>query len=155
MCDDKRPCGGAAVCARRDACNTVVVVAGSVTHVSLSNDGGCLLASSLVGDGRLFLLEKASGELLNSYVGHKNESYHIGSCFSNTDAYVASGSEDGSIVFWDLVEVRSVSINVAPLRASVRGIQIVAARLALTRLRVCWGGRKQSAFARWCWWACW
>jgi mitogen-activated protein kinase organizer 1 len=79
----------------------------AVGSVALSNDGNCVLASCLSGHGRLTLLEKASGEVLNSYVGHTNTSYQVGSCFTNTDAYVASGSEDGTIVFWDLVEVRA------------------------------------------------
>ena len=85
---------------------TSALLPGPVGSIALSNDGNCVLASCLCGDaGRLTLLEKASGEVLNSYVGHVNVSYHVGSCFTNTDAYVASGSEDGRIVFWDLVEV--------------------------------------------------
>ncbi len=86
---------------------------GAVGSIALSNDSNCLLASCLAGTGRLTLLEKASGEVLNSYVGHTNSSYHVGSCFTNTDAHVVSGSEDGHIVFWDLVEVCISGVGVA------------------------------------------
>jgi mitogen-activated protein kinase organizer 1 len=73
-----------------------------VTHIALSNDGNCVLASRL--DSRLLLLERGSGDVLNEYAGHRNSEFKIQSCFSNTDAHVVSGSEDGKIVFWDLVE---------------------------------------------------
>eukprot|EP00850_Spirogloea_muscicola_P008092 SM000042S15359 [mRNA] locus=s42:552851:555388:- [translate_table: standard] len=80
-----------------------------VTSVSLSNDGNCVLAGCL--DSTVRLLDKASGELLNEYKGHVNESYKLDSCLSNTDAHVISGSEDGRICFWDLVDARMTSIN--------------------------------------------
>ena len=79
----------------------------SIISVSLSHDGNCLLAGCLAGkaSARLVLLEKATGELLNEYRGHDNESYAVDSTFANTDAYLASGSESGTVHFWDLVEV--------------------------------------------------
>eukprot|EP00850_Spirogloea_muscicola_P007667 SM000039S14497 [mRNA] locus=s39:391996:394293:- [translate_table: standard] len=80
-----------------------------VTSVSLSNDGNCVLAGYL--DSTVRLLDKASGELLNEYKGHVNESYKLDSCLSNTDAHVISGSEDGRICFWDLVDARMTSIK--------------------------------------------
>ena len=73
-----------------------------VTHVAVSNDGNCILASRL--DSRLLLLERSSGDVLNEYAGHRNTEYKIQCCLSNTDAHILSGSEDGKIVFWDLVE---------------------------------------------------
>ena len=73
-----------------------------VTCVSLSNDGNCLLASCL--DSTIRLIEKDSGGLLNQYRGHKNEAYPLSSCLSSCDAYVLSGSEDGKVYAWDLVE---------------------------------------------------
>lgn len=42
-----------------------------------------------------------------SYDGHVSSSYKLDSCVSHTDAYIVSGSEDGKICFWDLVEVSS------------------------------------------------
>ena len=44
----------------------------------------------------------------SSYKGHTNENYKLTSCLSNTDAYVFSGSEDGKIFAWDLVDGKVV-----------------------------------------------
>ncbi|KAG0022412.1 hypothetical protein BGZ80_000306 [Entomortierella chlamydospora] len=49
-------------------------------------------------------MDRADGGLLNAYKGHKNSQYKIRSCLSNTDAHVISGSEDGKIYIWDLME---------------------------------------------------
>ena len=73
-----------------------------VCSVALSHDGKCVLASRL--DSRLLLLERASGEVLNEYAGHTNTQYKIQGALTNTDAHVISGSEDGRVCFWDLVE---------------------------------------------------
>ncbi|KAJ3098169.1 WD repeat-containing protein 83 [Phlyctochytrium planicorne] len=73
-----------------------------VTHTCFSNDQNCVLASSL--DNTVRLLDKDNGDVLAEYRGHKNSEYKIASTLSNDDAYVISGSEDGRICFWDLVE---------------------------------------------------
>lgn len=39
------------------------------------------------------------------YTGHKNNQYRLESCLSNTDAHVITGSEDGHIYCYDLVDV--------------------------------------------------
>ena len=39
------------------------------------------------------------------YTGHRNKDYKLDSVLSHTDGHVVSGSEDGRIFFWDLVEV--------------------------------------------------
>ena len=44
-----------------------------------------------------------------SYKGHQNEDYKVDSCLTHDDAHVVSGSEDGRVCFWDLVEVCCVS----------------------------------------------
>lgn len=75
-----------------------------LTNVSISQDNACLLLSCL--DARVRLLDKAEGEMLNEYQGHRNTQYKVGSCFSNDDAYVMSGSEDKDIYVWDLVEAK-------------------------------------------------
>ncbi|KAJ3159151.1 WD repeat-containing protein 83 [Geranomyces michiganensis] len=67
----------------------------SVTSASFSGDRNCVLVSSL--DNTIRLFDKENGELLNSQ-------YRITSTLSNTDAHVISGSEDGAILVWDLVE---------------------------------------------------
>ncbi|ORY42794.1 WD40 repeat-like protein [Rhizoclosmatium globosum] len=86
---------------RMGMCN-VDDVGHSITSARFSNDENCILASTL--DGVIRLFDKENGELLASYKGHKNTDYKIISTLSNDDAYVVSGSEDGRICFWDLVE---------------------------------------------------
>jgi mitogen-activated protein kinase organizer 1 len=78
-----------------------------VTSVRLSNDKNCLLTSTL--DSSIRLLDKESGEVLATYRGqeYKNSEFRLISTLSYTDAYVISGSEDGKICCWDLVEVSS------------------------------------------------
>jgi hypothetical protein len=69
---------------------------------------------------------QATGEVLNSYTGHANDSYTVGSCFTNTDAFVASGGEDGIISFWGLVDVRDSAV-----------VRFVQFRAGCMRARVC------------------
>ena len=76
----------------------------SATCVNFTKDGQCTLVSSL--DNRIRLLDKDTGELLGEYAGHQNSRYRVDSCMNNDDSHVVSGSEDGKIYFWDLVEVR-------------------------------------------------
>ncbi|KAI8844768.1 WD40-repeat-containing domain protein [Chytridium lagenaria] len=73
-----------------------------ITCASLSNDKNCILVSTL--DDTVRLLDKENGEVLAEYKGHKNKDYKVTSTLSNDDAYVISGSEDGRICFWDLVD---------------------------------------------------
>eukprot|EP00045_Choanoeca_perplexa_P014573 m.172598 g.172598 ORF g.172598 m.172598 type:complete len:308 (-) comp16722_c0_seq1:2600-3523(-) len=73
-----------------------------VTSVSFSHDNNCLLVSTL--DNHIRLLDKDTGELLGQYKGHVNSDFKVDSCLSYNDAIVASGSEDGAIHLWDLVD---------------------------------------------------
>eukprot|EP00966_Prymnesium_polylepis_P120851 2792571-Prymnesium_polylepis.1 len=77
-----------------------------VTHVALSHDGNCVLASTL--DSKLRLLDKADGQLLTEYTGHCNTSFKLSCCLSHDDAFTLCGSEDGSVHVWDLVEAKRV-----------------------------------------------
>ncbi|XP_076346422.1 WD repeat domain-containing protein 83-like [Tachypleus tridentatus] len=74
----------------------------SITSVSFTKDSQCILASCL--DSTLKLIDKNTGELLNEYQGHKNVKYHIDSCLSNDDSSIYSGSEDGTVYCWDLID---------------------------------------------------
>ncbi|RVX17185.1 WD repeat domain-containing protein 83 [Vitis vinifera] len=78
-----------------------------VNCISMSNDANCILASCL--DSTLRLLDRSTGELLQEYKGHTCKSYKMDCCLTNTDAHVTSGSEDGFIFFWDLVDASVVS----------------------------------------------
>ena len=73
-----------------------------ITHVSVSNDGKCMLASCL--DSKLRLLETDTGELLNAYSGHEATSMRAEGRLSHDDACVLSTSEDGRVVAWDIVQ---------------------------------------------------
>ena len=81
--------------------------------------GGVLFMKSfLIGVKRVFLptflvitvslLNLSYTHTLHSrrYKGHKNSDYKLDSSLSHDDAYIVSGSEDGRICFWDLVEVQ-------------------------------------------------
>ncbi|KAH6571539.1 hypothetical protein BASA50_003484 [Batrachochytrium salamandrivorans] len=91
-----------------------------VTSARFSNDGNCILSSTL--DNVIRLFDKETGELLSEYIGHKNSDYRIVSTFSYTDAHVVSGSEDGRICMWDLVE----STLVRTLDAHSKAVTCVA-----------------------------
>lgn len=49
-------------------------------------------------------MDKGNGNLLQSYRGHTNTDFRIRSCLGLGDAVVISGSEDGYIYAWDLLE---------------------------------------------------
>lgn len=70
--------------------------------MTLTNDGHCLLASCL--DSTVRLVDCESGELLQSFVGHRNNEFRVAACAAPDDACVISGSECGRIFVWDLVE---------------------------------------------------
>lgn len=77
-------------------------VSHGLTSISISADHNCVLVSCLDSCVRLF--DRATGELLNTYKGHVHQDYALGSCLSNSDAYVIGGSEDKIIRVWTLVE---------------------------------------------------
>ena len=53
-------------------------------------------------------MDKGNGQMLQSYKGHKNTEYRIRSCLGMGDSVVISGSEDGRLYAWDLLEGRVV-----------------------------------------------
>jgi len=44
------------------------------------------------------------------YQGHVNKEFKLDSCISSDDKNVLTGSEDGSIFIWDLVDVIITSV---------------------------------------------
>ena len=86
----------------RMGCVTQDSIGSPVTCTRFSNDKNCVLAVSL--DNSIRLVDKESGELLNSYSGHSNAHYRVMATMSYTDAHVIGGSEDGSVFMWDLVD---------------------------------------------------
>ncbi|XP_060065210.1 WD repeat domain-containing protein 83-like [Ylistrum balloti] len=83
---------------------SVDLIGTSVTCVNFTRDGQCILTSTL--DSSLKLMDKDTGEMLNEYKGHKNKSYRLESCLNVQDTHVLSGSEDGNVYIWGLVEAK-------------------------------------------------
>lgn len=78
-----------------------------ITCVRLSRDGQCVLASCL--DATCRLLDRDSGELLAEYRGHQNAGVKVECGLTYTDGHVVGGSEDGRVLFWELVEAEVVA----------------------------------------------
>jgi COMPASS component SWD3 len=55
-------------------------------------------------DNCIRLWDYVAGSVKKTYQGHKNEKFAVGGCFAamNGEAFVASASEDGNIVLWDV-----------------------------------------------------
>jgi len=77
-----------------------------ITSLRLTAHKDCVLLGCL--DNKIRLFDKNNGEMLNSFKGHVNKDFPIGSLTSNTDTHVISGSEDNDIVIWDLVDAKIV-----------------------------------------------
>ncbi|KAI8137553.1 WD40-repeat-containing domain protein [Fennellomyces sp. T-0311] len=78
----------------------------AITSARMSNDGNCILVSSL--DDSVRLMDKSNGTLLNEFTGHKHKEYRVESVLSNTDAHAISGSENGQVHIWDVLEGNNV-----------------------------------------------
>lgn len=74
----------------------------AVTNVCFSPNGRFVLASSL--DNCIRLWDYVAGSVKKTYQGHVNEKFAVGGCFGVLDGepFVASGSEDGGVVLWDV-----------------------------------------------------
>ena len=81
----------------------VDLVGAPVSSACFTRDGQCLLISSSNGES-VKLFDKSSGELLQEFKGHANKEYRVESVLNNTDQLVISGSENGYVYIWDLVE---------------------------------------------------
>lgn len=73
-----------------------------ITSVQHTGDGNAVLVSTL--DSVIRLMDKSNGQMLQTYKGHTNKEYRIRSCLGLVDSVVISGSEDGKIYLWDLLE---------------------------------------------------
>lgn len=77
-----------------------------VTSVRFSPNGKYVLAWTL--DSSVRLWNYVEGRCVKTYQGHKNERFSLGGAFgtygdaANPHAFIASGSEDGSIFLWDV-----------------------------------------------------
>jgi COMPASS component SWD3 len=73
-----------------------------VTTVRFSPNGRYILAFTL--DSCIRLWDYVSGTCKKTYQGHVNTKYSLGGAFGvgGTEGFIASGSEDGDILFWDV-----------------------------------------------------
>ena len=108
---------------------TTDTVGDSVTCVTLSRDGQCLLVGCM--DATVKLLDRETGELLNEFTGHVNKQYPLGSCLDAADAHVLSGSEDGAVHCWDLVSGKLTAKLAHPRAAVVHSLAFHPSRAAL------------------------
>lgn len=76
-------------------------IGGSVSSVTFTRDGQCILASPV--GGSVKLLDKTTGELLSEFKGHVTKEYKLDSCLDHSDQFVICGSEDSKVYFWDMV----------------------------------------------------
>lgn len=73
-----------------------------VTSVTATND--CTMALVSCTDGCVRLLDMGGGHLLGTYKGHVHRSSKIESAFTPSEASIVSCSEDGRIVYWDMLD---------------------------------------------------
>lgn len=85
------------------------LVGNSITSLSLTTDSNGVLVSTL--DSHIRLFDKSTGSCLQTYSGsHVNTDFRVRSCVGGPgDAWVLTGSEDGKIVAYDLLEGREVA----------------------------------------------
>lgn len=73
-----------------------------ITGLAVTHDGQCAAATCL--DGTIRLIERNSGELLHQYSGgHQAGNYGLEVTCTADDLHIVSGSEDGSVVLYDVV----------------------------------------------------
>ena len=80
------------------------LIGAPVTSVTTTNQADSILVSTL--DSTLRLMDRRDGRCLKTYKsdGFVNETYRIRSTLGAGDAFILSGSENGEIFIWDLLE---------------------------------------------------
>ncbi len=59
----------------------------------------------------MLLLDKQSGQVLNSYSGHRNTTYRCDARTTHDDAFVVAGSESHALACWDLLDAKLANAN--------------------------------------------
>eukprot|EP01040_Poterioochromonas_malhamensis_P008027 gene8027-8677_t len=73
-----------------------------VTSLQVSEDEKTYLATCL--GGKIRMMEVGGGKLLKEYFnGHQHQHFKIESCFENNYSSIVTGSEDGSIVHYQII----------------------------------------------------
>lgn len=79
-----------------------VLGSSAVTCVRQTTDAQAVLVSTL--DSTVRLMDKGNGRLLQAYRGHRNDEFRVRSTLGINDNVVLSGSEDGTVFVWDLLD---------------------------------------------------
>ncbi|CCF53619.1 hypothetical protein NDA11_002608 [Ustilago hordei] len=80
-----------------------------ITSVTPSRLGTSVLVATL--DSTVRLLDTKDGTLLQTYKGHKHESYRCKSDFTNEEDGVVFGDEEGNLVGWDTVSGERLAVG--------------------------------------------
>ncbi|KAF8893991.1 nuclear mRNA splicing protein [Infundibulicybe gibba] len=83
-----------------------------VTSVVPTQDGQTLLVTTL--DSHIRLMDMSTGKALNTFTGHKNDSYRCRACFGHAEASVICGDEGGMVWAWDLLDAKPLQPNPPP-----------------------------------------
>ncbi|KAI1290379.1 WD repeat domain-containing protein 83 [Halotydeus destructor] len=75
---------------------------GPVGSVMFTKDGQSLLVNTI--NSRVKVIDKFTGEVLAEFKGHNNQKYKVEGNLISNDSIVVSGSEDGQIYMWNLIE---------------------------------------------------
>lgn len=78
----------------------------AITNFVLSQDGKCAVAACL--GGRIHMLERSSGDVLNIYSGHLHTQYKVECALSPNDEHIVCGSEDGDIYVYDILNSKPI-----------------------------------------------
>ena len=102
-------------------------------------------------------MDKGNGQLLQSYKGHTNTEYRIRSTLGMADSMVISGSEDGKLYAWDVLEgkvIETMEAHEGKVASAVacNGVkkEWVSAGVDGELLHWCWAMGSLLTFARHC-----
>lgn len=73
-----------------------------VTCAGATKDGNGLLAACM--DSCIRLLDRADGDLLAEFRGHVHSSTKLDALLTPSDGYIVGCSEDGRVLYWEVVE---------------------------------------------------
>lgn len=135
--------------------DTKLLHAEPITSVRQTRDGNAVLVSTL--DSTIRLMDKGNGQLLQSYKGHTNTEYRIRSMLGMADSMVISGSENGKLYAWDLLEgkvIETIEAHEGKVASAVacNGVkkEWVSAGVDGKLLYRCWAMEGVLTFARHC-----
>lgn len=72
-------------------------------NITFTKDGQSVLANCI--NNRMKLVDKSTGQVLSEFKQHKNSKYRVEGTLIDSDRLVVSGSEDGAVYIYDLLEV--------------------------------------------------